>query len=178
MKALVCLAVLLLIIQPLRAQKPSQFCRGVLDDGVLLEVTVTGRGMIWPNLVSQVFFRLRKDGVVFYDARVKTGMVRRSFKLNEEELASITSLLSKKDLTEANGEYPILESMRDAVLKTCVDYKDDVQKKILLINYRPTHAKAAEYYPGSLRDLLTRISKLRPSTSYERKYGGAEAGLP
>jgi hypothetical protein len=117
-KFLFSLIVLLLLVEPLSVQVPSAFCRGVLDESVILEVSVTGRGMIWPNLFTQIFFRLRKDGLVVYDARTTSGVVRRSFTLNENELAKLVSLLNARDLSRSSTDYPMLQSMRDAVLKS------------------------------------------------------------
>ncbi|PYS66899.1 MAG: hypothetical protein DMF69_24690 [Acidobacteria bacterium] len=98
--------------------------------------------------------------------------------MTSEDLARIVAILNSKELNDARHEYPKLTSMRDAVLRTCVNYRNQDEKKILLVNYQPSHPQAAEHYPEVLRQLLATISTLRPKSNYERKYGLGEPGIP
>ncbi len=78
MRSLVALTFVLLFVHSAKAQPPSRFCHGVLDEQVILEVSVLGHGMIWPNFIPHMFFRLYRDGQVIFDERTKTKLVGRN----------------------------------------------------------------------------------------------------
>jgi hypothetical protein len=162
-----------------RAQAPSQFCTDNKDNKILLEVTRSGRGMIWPNLITQLFFRLYIDGVIEYDVSNYRRITRRRHKLSAVEVEQLQALVQKPDLISAARKYPLIESLKDAVMKTCVSYKyQDKYEHILIINYMPDHPQANNYYPSSLKNLLKKVSEVRPKSRYEQKYGLDQIGLP
>ncbi len=158
--------------------RPSAFCHGVLDQKVILEVSIFGRGMIWPSFGTQLIFSLRNDGLVAYDARTKNGLAHRSFQLPADQLARVVSILNTNELADARTKYPMLEDMKDALLETCVNIRANHEKRILIINDQPSHPRGTEYYPKALREVLATAARLRPRTNYEQGHGGGVAGLP
>jgi hypothetical protein len=149
------------------------------EDRVLLEVTLQGRGMVWPNRMTRVFFRLYNSGKLEYDARTKTKVERRKSRLNRQQVNELIGLAERRDFLEARKKYPALQDLRDATLITRINYThENISKQILITNYEPDHLRATDYYPASLRRLLQRIMEERPITDYELEYGLGNVGIP
>ncbi len=154
-------------------QKLSQFCKGGptnLDD-VLVEVSRVGRGMTWP-LSPQLFLRVYNDGRIEYESREGNKLVLRQTELNTTDIVRLRRIIEAKDLSQSQLEYPMLHTVKDAFMKTCISYKaDGHSRQILVRNYAPGHSKAKDYYPASLVELLRLAERVRPSNDYERKHG-------
>jgi hypothetical protein len=146
--------------------------------GVSLEVNLEGRGMVMPR-GRKMFFRLYESGLIEYDARTRSGYVRKKSRLSAREAGELRNLLGDPGFLAAKERYAMLEDMRDAIMRTCVIARaGDGYKRILITNYMPDHEAANGYYPAPLVKLLRRISEVRPRTKYEREHSLGSAGLP
>ena len=168
-------AVTMLLPLSINAQTSILACKNeaqATTNGVILEITRSGRGMIWPNLVPQLFFRLRENGLLEYEVRTGKQIRTRHQTINRAALSEIQGLIELRELRDARQEYPPLEDFKDAMMKTCVRYKQgDQYRHILLVNYMPGNPKAKGYYPLSLMKLLERVESIRPKADYERRLG-------
>jgi hypothetical protein len=164
------------------AQNPPGFCGGAGSDipnDVVLDVSLNGRGMVWPNLITQVFFRLHEDGRIEYDSRTPQHVTRHIGRLDDQTLNNLLRLANSSDLLNADQMYPRLEDLKDATLRTCITLNRwDLHKRILVVNYMVGHPSAKGYYPNGLIELTRMVAEIRPKTKYERKHGLVEPGLP
>jgi hypothetical protein len=165
--------------KPITFQVPRNEPKPLCETQIILEINLYGKGMIWPNRRTISFLRLYRNGCMEYDARTTKGIIRRKTSLNQKELSEFISIGQRSDFLNASDKYPELESMRDAVLVTFINfYYQDKIKRIEIINYEPDHPRAKQYYPSSLRELLKQAVKKRPVTTYERKIGPVNPGIP
>jgi hypothetical protein len=174
------LSVLSLFVAGVTGQTPARFCENSSQsqpEGSLLEIRRLGRGMISPT-IPQLFIRVLDNGLVEYETYTGKQIILRKKKLQPAAVLEIRRLMEAKDLVDARQEYPLLEDFKDALMKTCVTYKQREQyQHVLLINYTPMNPKAEGYYPPSLMKLLGKIEEIRPKTKYEHRYRLDKSGL-
>jgi hypothetical protein len=167
-------AIAILLPLSVQGQTPSQFCGNNGDDrssSVFLEVSRLGRGMVFPNLVPQLFFRVSDNGRIEYQVRSKGRTRTKSGRISQSAVLELKELLEGKDFTNAREEYPLVEGLGDAIMKLCITYKTGERyNRILVVNYMPRHPKAVNYYPASLVKILDKVQGLRPKSEYEHRY--------
>jgi len=133
--------------------------------------------MISPT-IPQLFIRVLDNGVVEYETYTGKQIILRKKEPRPAAVLEIRRLMEAKDLVDARQEYPLLEDFKDALMNTCVTYKQGEQyQHVLLINYTPMNPKAEGYYPPSLMKLLEKIEQIRPKTKYEHRYRLDKLGL-
>lgn len=156
-------------------QKFSQFCKKgnpTNSDAVLVEVARIGRGMTWP-LIPQLFLRVYNDGRIEYESLESNKLILKKAELDSTTIERLRRIIEARDLAESQAEYPMLEQVSDALMKTCVSYNagGGQSRQILVVNYAPDHSRAKDYYPPSLVQLVRMMQQIRPSNEYERDHG-------
>ena len=155
-------------------QKFSQFCKKdnpTNSDAVLVEVARIGRGMTWP-LIPQLFLRVYNDGRIEYESLESNKLILKKAELDSTTIERLRRIIEARDLAESQVEYPMLEQVSDALMKTCVSYKagGGQSRQILVVNFAPDHSRAKDYYAPSLVELLRMVEQIRPSNEYERDH--------
>ena len=146
---------------------------------VVLEVLVSGKGMVWPTMNAQVFFRLFEDGRVEYESRTKNRVVRKKAKLKRQEFAEIIQLAETSDFINSSERFRALQTLGDASLTTTIAYRHkDIIKRIEIINYQQANPEARSFYPLAVMKLLDKVIERRPKSDYEKKYGLDTPGIP
>lgn len=139
---------------------------------VILEVSITGKGMTMPSFGTVVFFRLHDDGQLYYERRIKDRYLSKTTRLKHADVVALIQLAESPDFANGANHYAALETSRDAQRTTTVTYsKNGFTKRVVIINYQPTNPEAQKFYPTGLINLLDKVTLLRPKSEFEMKYG-------
>jgi hypothetical protein len=147
----------------LRAQQPANtsVCLSATPPGVLLNICQHARGMVTlpqPTL----YLRVYTDGRGEYEtSNSENVLVRKEFRINEEDLGEIAKLGAAEGVQKALEKYPAYNHGTDSSREITVEiYTEAGRKKIILTNFFAADRENKNHYPASLISLMEKMEEL------------------
>ena len=150
-------------VQAIPIQDRQEIATG--SDQLVLEVTKSYSGVVRaPN--DFIYFRLYQSGRIEFERlssfNAERKLVKYEFTLTPREVEEILRLAEQPDLLNAKGYYPAIALFTDMTTKTVITYKrNELSKRITIMNFKPGLPESESVYPRSLRKLMQKIDELR-----------------
>jgi len=151
---------------------------------LILEVTTTCRGAVYPREGEILNLRLFENGRFEYDdfpdydpprfTAENVPVTQKEGSLSKEDVAKLTSLAESDDFLSAKDRYEGIQPHVDTEWITRVDYKHgEINKSVVLVNFWDTQFTPSlkSHYPDSLVNLLEQVEIVKAKaigrTSYQ-----------